>query len=686
MIASRLQRTGALSMSLIAVGLPAMAQTEPASSREPPPAESAASVSDAEVSDLAEMSLEELLDTRVTTASLTDQSLSDAPGVMTVVTRDEIRRFGGNTLMDILERVPSLTASTAYFADRSTIAPRGDQIRVDSGHVLILINGRPTREGLAGGVSSEVLEAFPVSVIERIEVIRGPGSVLYGSNAFSAVINVITQEPTEGTEATVKAIGGVPGSYGEAVGSRARVGGLGIVVGASTLKRADWSAPYRYSPPDTNEVTAREVDIPDVREGAYLGLDYQDVRLMAAFTQWDHSYFFEGTVGQNRWRRMFGDLGYRFRVSEKLGWEMSLNATYTLAQMRSSTFPGVDRTSHDIIGEWTNYVQLQRMLRLVAGALFNQTTGKEEFVGDARRLAVLEEDRSSGAFYAQLDFRPVKALALIGGVQANVYENVDPSAVPRAGLILQPIDKINVKVLYGRAFRAPSLNEIALRHPELWGREDLGPETVDSLDAGVNYVGDRLLIGANYFYAKQRDIIMVDVVPSVIIDAPSRYENLGEVTLQGGEFEGKVYLSKDVFLTGSALYFQSVDGDDNENVTPVPNFGTKAGLSYMSTDNGVTASLFHIFQGPLDRKYDARLNPNPDPYHLLRLYGAFDFARAFDWRVAESLALFVEGQNLFDYEIFRPDWGGVLGETIPFRPGRTVYFGVSGTVPGDVGG
>jgi len=638
-----------------------------------------------DVADFADMSLEELLDTRVTTASLADEKLSDAPGVMTVITKDELRRFGGRSLKDILERVPSLISSTAYFSDRTTIAPRGDQIRVDSGHVLILINGRPTREGMEGGVSSEVLEAFPVSIIERIEVIRGPGSVLYGSNAFSAVINVITEEAESGSTASLEAFGGVPSSYGEAAESRTRIGDLGVVVAANYLKRADWRTTYRYSPPETAAITAQSISIPDVREGAYLGLDYKGLRLMSAFTQWDHSYFFDGTVGQNRWRRAFGDLGYRFRVEDDLQWDMAFNATYTLADMRSSTYPGVDRRSHDMIGEWTNSLRLHESLRLVAGGLLNQVRGKEDFIQGERRLTVSDEHRSSAAFYAQLDFHPIEAVGLIGGVQVNSYENIDVSVVPRAGVIVEPLDRVNIKLLYGQAFRAPSLNEIALRHPDLWGRDDLRPEKVDAFDAGVSYLGERLLLGLNYFHATQRDIIMVDAVPSVVIGAPSRYENLGEVTFQGVEFEGKYYLTTDVFLMGSALYFQSLDGEDHENVTPIANFGTKAGVSYMSRENGITASLHHIYQGPLDRSYNAQLNPDPEAYHLLRLYGSYDFARAFDWRCAESLALFVEGENLLDYEIFRPDWGGVVGETIPFNPGRTVFFGISGSVPNQDG-
>jgi len=135
-------------------------------------------------SDLVSMDLEQLMNLKVTTASLFSDKLSQAPAIMSVVTNDELRRFDGLTLNEILQQVPGLTGSTQYFVDRSMVAARGDQTKTDGGHILFLINGRPTREVMEGGVISDLLESFPVEILERIEIIKGPGSVLYGSNAF----------------------------------------------------------------------------------------------------------------------------------------------------------------------------------------------------------------------------------------------------------------------------------------------------------------------------------------------------------------------------------------------------------------------------------------------------------------------------------------------------------------------
>src|ERR1051326_7195891 len=159
----------------------------------------AAQAQEENASKLSSLDLASLLDMKVVTASKFSEKLSDAPGMVTVITQDELRRFGGLTLGEILPRVAGLSGSSGFYSDRSLISVRGDQTKLNGGHILILINGRPTREILEGGIISDLIESFPVRILERIEVIRGPGSVLYGSNAFSGVINLITRKAETNT-------------------------------------------------------------------------------------------------------------------------------------------------------------------------------------------------------------------------------------------------------------------------------------------------------------------------------------------------------------------------------------------------------------------------------------------------------------------------------------------------------
>ena len=135
---------------------------------------------------LFDLSLKELLATEVvTTASKYQQDWSSASAVSSTITRTEIEAFGANNLVEVLERVVSIHMTGSNFFPQNVTAMRGDLLGHYDNHILLLLNGRPLRESYSGGVNFSIYTAFPLSVIERIEIIRGPGSVLYGTNAYS---------------------------------------------------------------------------------------------------------------------------------------------------------------------------------------------------------------------------------------------------------------------------------------------------------------------------------------------------------------------------------------------------------------------------------------------------------------------------------------------------------------------
>jgi len=198
--------------------------------------------------DLAAMDLEQLMTVKVTTASRFSDNLAQAPSIMSVVTSDELRRFGAVTLGEILFRVTGLTQTSQYFTDRSMVAADGDQTKTSGAHILFLIDGRPTREVIEGGIISDLLESFPVEILDRIEVIRGPGSVLYGSNAFSAVINLITRKADK-NQVSVQSLFGPRGSA-DAQGHFLYRQGAFTMVGASEFHNVpNWNLLYLVPPP-----------------------------------------------------------------------------------------------------------------------------------------------------------------------------------------------------------------------------------------------------------------------------------------------------------------------------------------------------------------------------------------------------------------------------------------------------
>jgi outer membrane cobalamin receptor len=170
--------------------------------------------------DLSEASLEELSNIQVYSASKHMQSASDAPSSVTVITADEIQKYGYRTLADILESVRGFYITSDR--DYSFVGVRGFGRLGDSNNrILVLVDGHRINDNVFGEpyLGSEFL--VDVDLIERVEIIRGPSSSLYGADAFFAVINVITLKPPrlKGVELSF-----APASFGTFQG-RASYGG-----------------------------------------------------------------------------------------------------------------------------------------------------------------------------------------------------------------------------------------------------------------------------------------------------------------------------------------------------------------------------------------------------------------------------------------------------------------------------
>jgi outer membrane receptor for ferrienterochelin and colicins len=625
--------------------------------------------------DVFSLDIDALLNVRVTTASKFSEKLSEAPGVMSVITRNELDRFGGITLQEILERIPGLSVSTAYFTDRSLMAARGDQTKINGGHILFLIDGRPTREILEGGLITDLLQSFPVNVLERIEVIKGPGSVLYGSNAFSAVVNLITKKADD-KELVFTGLGSASGALATSAQGMFKRGNLGIVA-ATRFQEDDWTAKYRVADPLSGIPTASSISIPDGGPGAFLKLNYKDLNVTGSFTQSKSAVFFSGFTGQARWDRGFADLGYRRKATSI--WDMSFNLTYTRNIFDASTFAplAISRDSSETVLEWTNFVRVTDRDQLTLGTLYNYVQGRETYYAVNPPAPISDGSRSGTSSYAQLEHRLVDSVKLIGGFQINKLQSIQGEGfVPRIGAVWTPTSRIGVKTLYSTAYRAPSINETFLDHPVLKGNPDLKPERVSTADIGVSYQGSRFQGGIDYFRSKQTNSIVKS--PGA---PPWIYVNFGEATFHGAEAEGKYYLTNTILALGSVSYQANTDGDGNKNVTPIPNLSVKFGISYANPKKALTASLFEVSSGRMPG-YAGALNPPPAADHDLAAHVRYDLSKYLTSYKNTGCAFVLHATNLANHKVWLPDWGDAVHDTIPVRQGRMIYLGLEFTLQG----
>lgn len=148
--------------------------------------------SDHQLESLLAMELEELL--TITVVSKREETIENAPGIVTIISSEEIKKFGARNLHDVLNRQVNMQIIGSYIFPDNQVSLRAALNGLQDNQVLYLLNGRPLTNTQGEGVNMDLYFNFPIDVIEQIEIIRGPGSVLYGTNAFAGIINIKTQK------------------------------------------------------------------------------------------------------------------------------------------------------------------------------------------------------------------------------------------------------------------------------------------------------------------------------------------------------------------------------------------------------------------------------------------------------------------------------------------------------------
>jgi outer membrane receptor for ferrienterochelin and colicins len=611
-------------------------------------------------------SFRDVIDPDVTIVSKYAEKLSDAPGIVSVITRDELERFGGSTLMDILERVPGLIGTIS--GDRRYImASRGNQIESSfygyngtTSRVLLLINGRPVRETFDdAGIAYEIYETFPVSIIERIEVARGPNSVIYGSNAFSALINVVTDK-AEKSGMSVSGLAGRSGSGKTSGKVSFKTGDLRILASGSYFRKPDWHTDY-FTPAFRGGFLRDSIMIAGKGPGAYLGINYKNFNVMTSYNRYNQrrsSDLYHWIFDSTYYEKIFCSAGYDTQVNKR--WHTNVSADLTDAHSI--------HYSREFLAEWTNIIDLTEKSRLIAGGLYNHYHGNNYgyYYGGSPYLS-----RFGYGLYAQMEYLLLESLKCIGGVRMYKIQNLDVDFVPSAGVVWNLWPHFNVKALYGQAF-ALSGSQIS---GDPYTGSSVKPEKVESFDVSVGYEGARFLTAVNLFRSKMSNSNYYNdfrYYPYIVAQGKKDLAN----SSKGIEFEGKWYIIKSLFITGSLLYHDT--RESNGLAMPISKWGAKGGISF-SGNRGITVSFFNIYQGDLDSVYK-NISPNPTPgfYDLLYGYCKIDINKLFNLRFRPGIALIVQADNLSDKKVWTfssvPSPGNNM--PIPYKQGRVIYAGL----------
>jgi iron complex outermembrane receptor protein len=403
----------------------------------------------------------------ISSASRYGQSLYEAPASVTVITRDEIRRFGYRTLGDVLSAAGGLF--TAYDRNYTYLTVRGLAKPGDfNTRILILLDGRRLNQPVDDSSLPGTEGLVDLEALDRVEILRGPGSTLYGTNAFYAVVNLVTRTGQSAKGVEVQLGGGSFESGYAAVGGGTRTaGGLDVFAIASGYGSR---GPDLYYP---------EFDDPETNDGRAVGLDGDRfgrglVRVMKG------DFTVEGFYSTRRkeiptasYDTVFGDPRTR---SDDGGGMISgsyehafddLSRVWTTATYQSGFYDGDYPYDEGLISDylrsrWLTFEgQYQRFVggrhRLTAGGEVRRNLRLEQGVTDA---FTFRQSSWVAAGFLQGEFHLGERVTLYAGGRYDHYDTFGGTFNPRVVLVAEPATGTYLKGMYGRAFRAPSAYEL----------------------------------------------------------------------------------------------------------------------------------------------------------------------------------------------------------------------------------
>lgn len=511
----------------------------------------------------------------VVSASRREQSLAEAPAAITVITAEDIMYSGAVTIPDVLRMVPGLDVMTITASDISVNA-RGYNKEM-ANKMLVLIDGRYANWDFYG---TTLWDSFPLNLtdISRIEVIRGPGSSLYGANAFSGVINIITKSPEEASGTHFSATGGQLGTY------------LGSFTQAGSSEKFGYKLTMGVD--KTNQWQDKSKPSRDQKKGTLL-LEYKAN---------DHSRLaVEGGVNDGIGEALTG-IG-RMDRQQTVG---HVKMDFSNRNFSASAF--WYRTEADIVQNPTlkKFHFLSNTVDLESHLLFDLGSKNALVLGGNYRLKLAEsniidknhQQEFSSAFFED-QFKVTDKLAFTLGLRYDRQPLIDPQLTPRASMVFSPLKDRYLRFSYGTAFRAPAFIESYLYEdtdigklisPLLpnnlvvvnsRGNLNLRPEKITSYEIGYqSYIFSKFRFRTDMFYDELIDFISFktisfkDISPmlgypsgSVVVPSQKSYTNAGKSDAIGGEIGFDLMAAEWLLLTGNYSY-QNLTWQEDDPGTP----------------------------------------------------------------------------------------------------------------------
>lgn len=555
--------------------------------------------------DLLELNIEELMTIEVADvsgASKFEQKETDAPSSVSIVTAEDIKKYGYRTLAEILQSVRGFYTSNdrsySYAGVRGFSRPGDYNTRL-----LLVVDGHRINDGIYNQAYLGTEFPLDVDLIDRVEIIRGPSHSLYGSNAFLGVINVITRSAADldGLE-----LSGEAGSfhsfkerasYGREFTSGAQV----LLSGTHVSSRGQDLYFKEYDSPLSHQGRA---DSCDSQEGGSLfaTLKHRGFSLQGLFGSRDkdvptapYGSVFNDSRTHFKDERAYLDLSYRSDFNETTG--IMLRTFYDYYSYRGDWLfdaddnPLTNTKPYTLNRDYTKSEWWGGELEFIKRFLDNHTAVlgtaytdyfllKQKNYDENPSFSYLDDNRSSNnwAAYLQDSFSLLENRILISaGLRYDYYSTFGGTTNFRTSLIYKPAEQTAVKLNYGRGFRAPNPYELYYSdsNETQKANPDLQPEKIDAYELALEHYWKNYRFSLSGHYYSIRDLISLWTDPA---DGLLVFKNLQEVKSEGAEVEVEGKWSGGIEGRISYAWQKSTDEDTGGKLPNSPEHIVKSKL------------------------------------------------------------------------------------------------------------
>jgi outer membrane receptor for ferrienterochelin and colicins len=608
----------------------------------------------------------------VETANRREQLLLDVAVPTTLIDEAQIEDTGARSAKDVLVEQGGSGVYVNAGGGQGHLSING----IPNKGVLVLVNGRRYLGKDANGNLN--IEELQMSGFERIEVVKGAGSALYGSDALGGVVNFITARPqTRGVTNQLTTSGGSYGDFrlSDTATWRGERGGASVSGGYRT-----------YDGFDLDEENPQTIGQPASTYWSASGsADYQLLGSLAVRFFGDYQerevrdYFFSGatqlasTVYDSQ-----RDLT-RYTLSPELEWTLAprttLNATYTYGKyLRDETRVFV---SDGRVAPQPPWREWNQELKLTARQTFPLLGREQLFQGGYERrdeklergtLSVSTPSRDVNVLWGQQELNLTSRLRVTGGVRWDEYSDFGSEWSPKADAVFTLAKEHRLRASYGHGFRPPYFGELYLEQPPFFvGNPDLVPEVSDGYTGGYAYSGPRAQLSVDGYYTKVKNGIVFSQL------SPNRftYQNLDRYDSKGVNVQGSVALPWG-FTPSAAYTYNERETPEGAEVGGYPNHSGFVKLLWSNPRLGLGANLRGQLNGEVPPGVDGTYQPAYDVWSA-------QVSKRFAGAGAYGATLYAQVDNLFDKrDVFlaNPDGSPVEGQFQVWLAPRTFQVGI----------